>query len=253
MLKRLMWMISIIGVSGCSSLDCCHWWGRNTDGSSNLAHNKPDPVQQSPIGGTYNRPASTASPLQQPVQPAATPLVTASPVQTFNAPPSDSSNPLLTPPSPPANVMAPPQNAVPGAIPTSLQTEDKTKLGNGSMLPNTPMPPATANALPENNPSIPQPMVPAPLVTGPATTSERSSAPMVLGLPANTTANTAPGMPEPPTIAMPVIASPEVTKPLDIAPPKVGTPGKTATLNPGTVPPPLSPPPAIPVLDSKYR
>ena len=46
----------VLVCSGCSSIDCFRWWGRNTDGSNNLAGHKPPPTQPGPIAATHQNP-----------------------------------------------------------------------------------------------------------------------------------------------------------------------------------------------------
>lgn len=244
----------LVGVSGCSTFDCCHWWGRNTDGSSNFGKKSaPAPIQQGPIGGTYTNPgvANTATPTQPLIQPASTPVVTTSPAQTYS-PVIEQNSPATTPPAPPS----PLQNAAPVTPGGTIQTDNRTNPSTSGTFPSNPLPTTIITELPENKPSIPSPVPPTPQVSGPTipgqtTRVESSPMPLLLAPQAPTSQNTGVTMPGEPTIAMPEIAVPTIAKPLDVALPKVTVPGKSAGLNPGTSPPPLPPPPVVPVFNGK--
>lgn len=240
----------LVGVSGCSTFDCCHWWGRNTDGSSNLGK-KPAPIQQGPIAGTYSNPglSNTAAPVQPMIQPTAAPVVTTSPAQTYS-PANEANSPAITPPSPPS----PLQNA-PGIPASNLPLENRSSSTVSGSFPTDPLPTTIITELPENRPSIPSPVPPTPQVAGPTipgqtTRVENSPMPLLLAPQASAPppGSTLNGQP---TIAMPEIVVPTISKPMDVAMPKVANSGKGAGLNPGTTPPPLPPPPAIPMLNGK--
>ncbi len=243
----------IVSMSGCSSFDCCHWWGRNTDGSSNLGK-KPTPYQQGPIAGTYTNPnaATTTAPVQQMTPPTTAPVVTTSPAQSYILP-VEQTSPALTPPSPPS----PLQNSTPVPPGTSMQLDDRSKPSTNGTFSGSQLPTAVMNGLPDNKPSIPSPVLPTPEIAGPtipgAARTDNAPMPLILATPPMPSQNAARNVSAPPTIAMPEIAMPAIAKPLDIAPPKVAMTGKFGGLNPGTVPPPLAPPPAVPVFDVNDR
>ena len=243
----------IVSMSGCSSFDCCHWWGRNTDGSANLGK-KPTPYQQGPIAGTYTNPnaATTTAPVQQMTPPATAPVVTTSPAQSYILP-VEQTSPALTPPSPPS----PLQNSTSVPPGTSMQLDDRNKPATNGSFPGNQLPTAVMNGLPDNKPSIPSPVLPTPEIAGPTIpgTARTDNTPMslILAPPPMPSQNGARNVSTPPTIAMPEIAMPAIAKPLDIAPPKVAMTGRFGGLNPGTVPPPLAPPPAVPVFDMNDR
>jgi len=244
----------LVGVSGCSTFDCCHWWGRNTDGSSNLGKKSaPPPVQQSPIADTYsNRGVSnTATPNQLLIQPANAPVVITSPAQTYT-PVNEQNSPAITPPAPPS----PLQNAPPVSPSGTIQIDNRTNPSTSGTFPANPLPTTIITDLPENKPSIPSPVPPTPQVSGPmipgqTTRVESSPMPLLLAPQGPTSPNSGGTMPGQPTIAMPEIAVPTIARPLDVALPKVAIPGKSAGLNPGTTPPPLPPPPAVPMFNGK--
>lgn len=245
--------LMMVFLSGCSTLDCCHWWGRNTDGSSNLGK-KAAPIQQGPIGGTFTNPgsANTTAPVQPLIQPAATPLVTTSPAQTYS-PPIEQSSPAITPPSPPS----PLQNTAPISSSNTIQMDNRTNSSASGSFPSNPSPASIVTELPENKPSIPSPVPPTPQVAGPTipgqTRIESSPMPLLLAPQGSTSLNTAGNMTNQSAIAMPEIAVPTIAKPMDVAMPKSAGSGKNAGLNPGTNPPPLPPPPMIPTFDGKDR
>ena len=247
--QYLLLSLWIVASAGCSSTSCCNWWGRNTDGSSNLARNKPTPVQQGPLAGTYTRPGNETTTIIQSSGPTnqAPPVVSLT--QANQAASGAPSSPLMAPPTPPQ-----------GVVPT--QYEPSSSRG---VLPPSQLPPASVAELPENKPSIPTPDMPItmPQVQAPALdltvpgatssggTTPASPTPLLLA-PPNTPPTAGASMNiAPPNIEMPVINAPTIPKQFEIAPPKVIATGKPAMLNPGTVPPPLPPPPSIPVLDKK--
>ena len=245
-------LLVMLSVSGCSSLDCCHWWGRNTDGSSNLGK-KPAPIQQGPIAGTYNNPgvSNLTTPIQQPIQPTTTPIVTTNPAQTYS-PTLEQNSPALTPPAPPSSPL---QNTTPTPPGTTTQVDDRTKAPSGGVFPPNQLPAAIVTDLPENKPSIPSPMLPTPQVSGPtipgAAHVDSSPMPLLLAPQVSASQSSYATMPSQPALAIPDIAAPMIAKPMDITTPKVAVTGKSNMLNPGTIPPPLPSPPLPPVFDGK--
>lgn len=253
---RAVGLVIISAFCGCSTFDCGSWWGRNSDGSSNLARNKPQPYQPGPIAGTYsNTGAPTAgTTIVQPPQaaPVKPPVVISSPVQTAPTP-TDTTIPSLTPPP------APTQNqsgVIPSQYPSAPPAVDTSRVPGGATVGSFMSP----LQMPDNQPSIPAPVNPGPQVKGPAldltlpgrtmnqTVPPGSTTPMPLVLmpPANQ-----PVQVQPPVVDMLPIASPVIDAPLQIAPPRIGGVGKPAVVNPGSVPPPLMPPPSVPQLDLK--
>lgn len=256
MFSRL-WIVTgwlfIIHAAGCSTLDRCNWWGRNTDGSSNWGK-KPTPVQQGPIASTYSRPAATTySPIQQPLNAAPTPVVTSSPVQVVPEAPQQAPSPVLTPPN---QAIPAPDQSIPVAPPMP-QTSDQSKPVSGSFLPASQLPSAGMSELPENKPSIPSPTLPTPQLAGPtvpgALPVENSSMPLLLAQPSSAMPQAPSNSASPLNIAMPEIAVPTIAKPMDLPAPKMSGAGKTNSLNPGTTPPPLPAPPVPPSFDGKVR
>lgn len=242
----------VVSISGCSSLDCCHWWGRNTDGSSNLGK-KPAPIQQGPIVGTYNNPGASnlTSTIQQPIQPTTTPIVTSIPVQTYS-PTVEQNNSALTPPAPPSSSL---QNMAPSLPGTTTQVDNRTKAPSGGGFPPNQLPAAIVTDLPENKPSIPSPMLPTPQVSGPtipgAAGVDSSPMPLLLAPQVSPGQNSYATTPSQPALSIPEVAVPTIAKPMDIATPKLAVTGKNMMLNPGTIPPPLPSPPIPPVFDGK--
>lgn len=245
----------MIGLSGCSTFDCCHWWGRNTDGSCNLGK-KPSPVQQGPIGGTYsNQGVINNAPIQPNIQLTATPVVTTAPAQSYT-PAAEQNSPAITPPAPPS----PLQSTLPNAPGITVQIDNRTTSSptSSGSFPSQPSPATIISDLPENKPSIPSPVPPTPQVPGPTIPGqtpriENSPMPLLLAPQGSTSQNTGVNMPGQPTIAMPDIAVPTIAKPLELAMPKAAGMSKNSGLNPGASPPPLPPNPPVPVFDGKDR
>lgn len=251
-------LLFVTTLCGCSSLDCGSWWGRNTDGSSNLGR-KPVPYQAGPIASTYNNAGgmpSTSIAVQPPVTTQVKPpIVTTSPAQA--APVStEPSSPSLVPPTPPLQLQ--------GISPSQYQPPAPAEMQQKPVgPPGTFMSP---QAIPDNQPSIPLPSVNMPQVKGPTLdltlpSTSMNTAPPSSPTPLMLTPTSSASRPEmdknntaiaPPAIDFPTIPSPAIHAPLNISPPRIGgIPIKSEGLNPGTVPPPIPAPPSVPALDVK--
>lgn len=235
-------LICLACTAGCSSIDCFRWWGRNSDGSSNYAHNKPLPTQAGPIAGTYQNPVmGTVVPPSSTIKPTITPpVVVSSPVQA--APP-----PSLN--APPTSSLAPP-----GVFPQQPPTAPSEILGPSSKS----SPVNRSNDIVENRPSIPSPDMPDIAVKGPAldlTVAGSSSPSPLLIAPSvgNQSVDKALMQLSGPSIPMPQTAMPQLTTAPQIPMPSMpGMNGKRpGSLNPGSFPPPLAPPPQIPQFDNR--
>lgn len=245
MIRSIVAAFLLIGLAcsaGCSSIDCFRWWGRNSDGSSNLAHNKPSPIQAGPIAGTYQNPVM-GTVVQPPstIKPATTPpVVVSSPVQA--APPPS----LNT--SPPVNL------APPGVFPQQPPNAPPEILGPTSNS----SPISKGTDIVENRPSIPSPVMPDIAVKGPnidLTVAGASSPSPLLIAPTvgNQAVERALTQLSGPSIPMPQTGMPQMpTAPNIPVPPMAGMNGtRTVSLNPGTVPPPLAPPPQVPQFENR--
>lgn len=237
-LSMLLLVLPVI--SGCASMDCCNWFGRNTDGSTNMG-NKPTPVQAGPIGSTYVRPgAGTVTPTTMNSGTTTPPVIISSPAQSAPAMPAGA--------MPPSPTLTPPP-AMPSA-PGSLQSQ-----GSFNQLP-----PAELTRMSDGVAPVP-PSISAPTVntksidlnvTGSTSSAPVQATPMLL-VPVT---SQSPGaganlQTPPPVIEMPAVTAPQITAPSIQPAPKATGAGSQAGMNPGTVPPPLPPPPAIPVLGGK--
>lgn len=237
-----MWLLLLPVISGCASMDCCNWFGRNTDGSTNMGK-KPTPVQTGPIAGTYVKPgASTVTPPAFGNGTNTPPVIISSPAQAAppSVPPSGSS-PLLTPPSMPSELSSPGAMRNQGTF-NQLPTAELTSTGN-------------------TNPVLAPPAISAPAVStksidlnlsGSMTQTPSPATPMLLvPVTSPSPGAAAPLQMPPPVIEMPAVGSPQINAPVIQSAPKSGSAATPAGMNPGTVPPPLPSAPAIPVLGSK--
>ena len=237
-----IWLLLLPVISGCASMDCCNWFGRNTDGSTNMGR-KPTPVQAGPIAGTYTKPgAGTVTPTMNGNATSTPPVIISSPAQ--SAPPSmpnSASSPLLTPPSMPSDVSAPGAMRSQGTF-NQLPPAELTNTGSSSPV----LAPPTISAPSVNTKSIDL-TLPGSTSQAPSTATPMLLVPVTSQSPGAGASLQVP----PPVIEMPAVAAPQINGPAIQAAPKPSNTVNQTGMNPGTVPPPLPPPPAIPVLGGK--
>jgi hypothetical protein len=243
-------LLGAMASAGCTSLDCCRWWGRNTDGSNNLARNKPNPVQQGPIAGSYQNPsAGQYAPQNMQVQPPANvsmppgqaPVVVSSPAQSAPVPSNNAAPPTYPGTNTPINLNVPGTFPQPPSSPPELI--GPTSSNSSSSKPNT---------MVENTPSIAPPTMPDVAIKGPSIDlSAMNQQSPLLGAPpnaSNSSVDKALAQMSAPTIAMPNTTMPQSTMMPTIPTPMIsGMQGmKMPALNPNSTPPPLPAPPAVP-------
>ncbi len=251
-------LLSLVCSAGCSSLDCCRWWHRNSDGSNNYDRPKPIPVQPGPIGSTYQNPTTGTviqpSGMNTPISkntPATPPVVVTAPAQA--APPVSN-----VPSSPPPMSVAPPgvfPQQPPSAPPSLLgPTSNSSPLGSKSTHEET--------GIVQNMPSITSPIMPDMTVKGPTidltVAGASGPAPMLITpTVGNQAVEKSLAQLSGPTIPMPQTSMPQLTTPPTIPMPQ-GVPQvaglaspRAVSLNPGTVPPPLAPAPQVPQFENR--
>ncbi|MFO0815454.1 MAG: hypothetical protein U0796_19735 [Gemmatales bacterium] len=247
----------LISLSGCSSLDPCNWWGRNTDGSSNLGR-KPTPVQQGPLASTYSRPGNSNTQPSTSSAPVMPPVIVSSPAQA--APPVPQN-------LPPATLQQPADSSplsVP-SMPPGLGAMDTRQRSSGSFPQASVDTKQNMTTLAVSQPSILSPAQPGLDVKGPAidlsvpgnpaqpvqqAQLSNNSFPMMLA-PGSSSTSAMNSLDRPitmPTIDMPAMNAPNVPEVMMPSLPMTARTGRAATLNPGTTPPAMSPPPSVPTL-----